>query len=98
MKKYVMDRRQFLRSLVYGGIFVAGQPLLSACRPFLLESSTEEFLDDPDVEIRLVAKPDVQRIFPGSPTKIWRYQGEVLKGPSDTLISLQDSYLVGPDS
>lgn len=95
MKKYIMDRRQFLRYLVYGGLFTAGQPLLSACRPLLTESPTNEFLNDPDVEIRLVAKPDVQQIFPGPPTKIWHYRGEVLKGPSDTLTLLQESYL-GP--
>ena len=95
MRKYVMDRRQFLRYLAYGGIFTVCQPLLSGCSPFLTEQPTAEFQADPDVEIRLVAKPDVQQIFPGPPTEIWRYQGEVLKGPSDTLLSLPDSYL-GP--
>ncbi|MBW6466865.1 MAG: multicopper oxidase domain-containing protein [Brevefilum sp.] len=95
MRKYVMDRRQFLRYLAYGGIFTVSQPLLSACRPLLSEQTATEFHGDPDVEIRLTAKPDVQQIFTGSPTEIWRYQGEVLKGPSDTLISLPGSYL-GP--
>jgi len=95
MEKLVIDRRQFLRYLVYGSIFTASQPLLSACRPFITEHPTQEFQGDPDVEIRLVAKSDVQQIFPGSPTEIWRYQGEVLKGPSDTLGSLPNSYL-GP--
>jgi blue copper oxidase len=75
--------------------FTICQPLLSGCSPFLTEQPTAEFQGDPDVEIRLVAKPDVQQIFPGPPTEIWRYQGEVLKGPSDTLVSLPDSYL-GP--
>jgi blue copper oxidase len=95
MRKYVMDRRQFLRYLAYGSVYTICQPLLSGCSPFLTEQPTAEFQGDPDVEIRLVAKPDVQQIFPGPPTEIWRYQGEVLKGPSDTLVSLPDSYL-GP--
>ncbi len=50
---------------------------------------------DPDVEILLTAKPDVQQILPGPPTNIWRYEGEVLKGPNDRLITLPNSYL-GP--
>jgi blue copper oxidase len=95
MRKYIMDRRQFLRYLVYGSIFTASQPLLSACRPILTGQPTQAFQGNPDIEIRLVAKPDVQQIIPGRPTEIWRYQGEVLRGPSDTLGSLPDSYL-GP--
>jgi blue copper oxidase len=95
MRKFVMDRRQFLRYLAYGGIFTVCQPLLSSCSPLLAEQPTTEFQGDPDVEIRLVAKPDVQQIFSGFPTEIWRFQGEVLKGPSDTLVTLPDSYL-GP--
>jgi hypothetical protein len=69
MRKFVMDRRQFLRYLAYGGIFTVCQPLLSSCSPLLAEQPTTEFQGDPDVEIRLVAKPDVQQIFPGSPQK-----------------------------
>ncbi|MFN2302619.1 MAG: multicopper oxidase family protein [Anaerolineales bacterium] len=94
MRKTRIDRRQFLRYLGYGGVFLASQPILSACRPFFTDRQTAE-IDDPDVEIQLTAKPDVQQIFPGLPTKIWRYQGEVIKGPPGSLITLPDSYL-GP--
>jgi hypothetical protein len=37
----------------------------------------------------------MQQIFPGPPTHIWRYQGEVIKGPSNSLSNLENSYL-GP--
>jgi blue copper oxidase len=96
MRKFAMNRRQFLRSLGFSAIAIASQPLLKACR-FIptAQESTAAFQGDPDVEIRLVAKPDVEQIFPGPLTDIWRYQGEILKGPSDTLISLPNSYL-GP--
>lgn len=95
MSNFVMDRRQFLRYLAYGGFFIAGQQWLSACNSFSSPQPTTVFQGDPDVEIRLIAKPDVQQIFPGSSTIIWRFQAEVLKGPPDTIISLPDSYL-GP--
>jgi len=95
MKKYVMNRRQFLRYLGYGGIFLASPPLLSACRSFINEQPTAVFEGEPDLEIRLTAKPGEQQIFPGPATEVWRYQGEVLKGPSDSLVSIPDSYL-GP--
>jgi FtsP/CotA-like multicopper oxidase with cupredoxin domain len=95
MSKSMISRRQFLRYIGYGGIFLAGQQILSACRPFLPDGLTPESEGEPDVEVRLVARPDTQQIFPGAPTRIWRYQGEVIKGPSDSLMSLPGSYL-GP--
>ena len=96
MRKFVMSRRHFLRYLAYGSIVIASQPLLKACSIFTPEHEPMvAFQGDPDVEIRLVAKPDVQEIFPGSTTGIWRYQGEVIKGPAESLISLPNSYL-GP--
>lgn len=95
MSKAMINRRQFLRYLGYSGIFLAGQQILSACRPFINAGQTSEPKDEVDVEIQLVAKPDTQQILPGSPTNIWRYQGEVIKGPADNLVSLPGSYL-GP--
>jgi len=95
MRNFVMDRRQFLRTLGLGGMVIASQPLLSACQSYAADPPFAVFQGDPDVEIRLVAQPDVQQIFPGAATNIWRYVGEVLKGPPETLQILSDSYL-GP--
>jgi FtsP/CotA-like multicopper oxidase with cupredoxin domain len=95
MRKFEMDRRQFLRTLGFSGLAIASPPLLSACREILTQSSPPAFQGEPDVEVRLTAKPDVHPIFPGTPTQVWRYEGEVLKGLPDTLNSSPESYL-GP--
>ena len=50
---------------------------------------------DPDLEVRLTAVPDEVGILPGPPTRVWRYRGEVVRGPQDALQTLPDSYL-GP--
>ena len=49
----------------------------------------------PDVELALRAAAGEARILPGSATRLWRFTGEVLKGPSETLQVIPDSYL-GP--
>ena len=49
----------------------------------------------PDVELVLTAAPNDVSVLPGEPTRVWRYSGQLLKGPADTLEILPDSYL-GP--
>ena len=49
----------------------------------------------PDVEFTLTAAPDDMQVLPGAPTRVWRFTGRLLKGPSDTLQTLPGSYL-GP--
>jgi FtsP/CotA-like multicopper oxidase with cupredoxin domain len=49
----------------------------------------------PNVELALRAAPGEAQILPGAPTKVWRFTGEVLKGPAETLQVIPDSYL-GP--
>jgi hypothetical protein len=41
----------------------------------------------PDVEFTLTAAPDEAALFPGAPTRVWRFTGLLLKGP-DTLETL----------
>ncbi|WP_036285782.1 multicopper oxidase family protein [Methylocystis sp. ATCC 49242] len=50
---------------------------------------------NPDVEIELVCKRDAIPILGGKPTQVWRYVGNLVKGPPNTLTSLPNSYL-GP--
>ena len=50
---------------------------------------------EPDVEIALRAVPAQVPILPGSSTKVWQYQGEVLKGAPEVLQDLPNTYL-GP--
>jgi FtsP/CotA-like multicopper oxidase with cupredoxin domain len=50
---------------------------------------------EPDVEIALRAGTAQVPILPGSSTKVWQYQGEVLKGAPEALQDLPNTYL-GP--
>jgi FtsP/CotA-like multicopper oxidase with cupredoxin domain len=49
----------------------------------------------PDIELALRAAPGEAHILSGAPTKVWRFTGQVLKGPAETLQVIPDSYL-GP--
>ncbi len=95
MAKNTISRRGFLRLLGYAGIALSSQQILSACSNRVNQPIDYEITGEPDIEVRLTAKPGTQQIFPGNSTNVWRYTGEVLKGPSDSLISLPDSFL-GP--
>ncbi|QGM97860.1 multicopper oxidase family protein [Methylocystis parvus] len=55
--------------------------------------ATENF--NPDVDVELVCKRDAVNILDGAPTQVWRYAGNLLKGPANTLTALPGSYL-GP--
>jgi len=50
---------------------------------------------NPDVEIALEAVTAESQIFPGSPTKVWQYEGELIQGPPEALSKLPNTYL-GP--
>ncbi|WP_457797788.1 multicopper oxidase family protein [Methylocystis sp. S23] len=50
---------------------------------------------NPDVDIDLVCKRDSVAILDGAPTQVWRYAGNLIKGPANTLAALPGSYL-GP--
>ncbi len=49
----------------------------------------------PDVEIALKSTAAEAQILSGKPTRVWQYQGEVLSGPADALLTLPNTYL-GP--
>ncbi len=49
----------------------------------------------PDVELVLTAAPGELALLPGQPTRVWRFTGQVLKGPAETLQIIPGSYL-GP--
>jgi FtsP/CotA-like multicopper oxidase with cupredoxin domain len=50
---------------------------------------------EPDVELILTAAPAEVRVWPGAPTRVWRFSGQVVKGPPSALQQLDGSYL-GP--
>jgi len=49
----------------------------------------------PDVELTLTAAPSEVPLLPGAPTSVWRFTGDVVKGPASTLQPIANSYL-GP--
>jgi FtsP/CotA-like multicopper oxidase with cupredoxin domain len=50
---------------------------------------------DPDVDIELVCKRDAVQILDGKQTQVWRYVGNLIKGPANAVTPMPDSYL-GP--
>jgi len=70
--------------------FGSGAPVLAQSRP---SAARPSFV--PDVELALRAGPGEARILPGAATQVWRFTGELLKGPPETLHVVPDSYL-GP--
>jgi blue copper oxidase len=90
-----MDRRKFLQSAL-GGTAVLGSTgagiLFGSCEQQQSQANTE-FI--PDVELVLTAAPDQVVLRPGRATPVWRFKGQLTKGPPETLQTLADSYL-GP--
>lgn len=81
------QRREFLGA---AGVFLGAQALLGREQA---RAANPGFY--PDVEIELYARRDRVTIFPDSQTPVWRYAGQLLKGPANTLSYVNDSYL-GP--
>ena len=91
-----ISRRDFLQVLGIGGAALG----LSSCLPkgiipSLLGKEEGNLFESPDIEISLKAVPDQVNLFQGKATTVWRYQGEVLQGPEDTIKTIPNSYL-GP--
>lgn len=83
---YRLDRRDFLRLSGVGlGIIFAGTVL----------DSCSIFRSVPDVEIALQAIPADVNILPGKATRVWQYQGRVIRGDPNSLQTMPGSYL-GP--
>ncbi len=90
-----MDRRRFLQSALGGTAVLSSTGagiLFSSCAQQPSEAKPE-FI--PDVELVLTAAPDEVVLLPGRPTPVWRFTGQVTKGPADTLQTIENSYL-GP--
>lgn len=89
-----ISRRSFLNSFGTGGAALSIISLtnnFSAIKRGHFKISTK----DPDIELLIRAKPDQVPIFMGSETDVWRYEGEIIKGPTDALQIIPGSFL-GP--
>lgn len=85
------QRRQFLKSASLFTLAAMYPPLLLAQRSKTLAKASANF--NPDVEIELIQQQLLLPIFSGPKTRIWKVQGQLLKGPKDSVINHQDTYL-----
>ena len=108
MQKKNMNRRDFLQTASRSTIALAiGSSLiewLSGCTPQNEPqviaptdalTSIPSLAASPDVEFSLRAMISDVSIFSGTPTRVWQYAGEVIKGDPNVLSTIPNSYL-GP--
>ena len=100
MSRKRVHRRTVLQAMAGTGFLLTLSPgfLLTGCDGGVsatelgtLGLDSEEY----DVELNLYATPDSLSILPGTPSEVWRYRAELLKGPEGTISENPDSYL-GP--
>ena len=93
-----MHRRELLRllslSTLAGAVGCAEQPASAGPAAFSRQTTPGAGFV-PDVEFTLTAAPGEVSLLPGAPTRVWRFTGQLTKGPADTLETLPGSYL-GP--
>ena len=88
------SRRSFINQLGLGGAAIGLNALVSACMP-LQNSRPIPAGMEPDLELAIRALPAKIQILDGQATDVWKYEGEVVKGPQDALQVIPGSYL-GP--
>ena len=89
-----LSRRRLLQYLGLGAVASIAVPdwLLAADEQGSREGSQHS---EPDVEIGITAQPTEVQILSGRPTKVWKFFGELVKGPPGTVQEIPESYL-GP--
>ena len=90
-----MKRREFIGLAATGGALLFGGLFFSDVFSRKKVKSEENPNFIPDIEIDLFAIENEVQIFKGKPTKVWSYTAKILKGHSDTITNLKDTYL-GP--
>ncbi len=89
----MINRRQFLYLAGAGALNLVNANGWPFAKAGLASATNKEFV--PDLELALRAAPSQTQIFPGEPTAVWSYSGQVIKGDPNSLINLDQSYL-GP--
>lgn len=87
MKSINYPRRKFLQYTALGALATALPTMLLAENSIRNDKPSSTF--NPDVEIDLIAQAAEVGIFQGPKTRILQYQGKLLKGPHDTLKSVE---------
>ena len=92
----MLNRRQFFQRTGAGALSLMSGGLGSLLAPPFVSAKGKTGNDfDPDLEISMISYRTQIPIFPGSPTRVWSYKGQVLKGDQARLINIDSSYL-GP--
>ena len=92
----MLNRRQFFQRTGAGALSLMSGGLGSLLAPPFVSAEGKTGNDfDPDLEISMISYRTQIPIFPGSPTRVWSYKGQVLKGDQARLINIDSSYL-GP--
>ena len=92
----MINRRQLLKYTSAGamGVFSAGVTSFFPIPQANAEAKPDSAFN-PDLDISLTAAPTEIPLYSGHPTSVWSFRGKVLKGKSEQLVNLKDSYL-GP--
>jgi FtsP/CotA-like multicopper oxidase with cupredoxin domain len=94
MKFHKVTRRDFLKVTgTVGSALLFGRNLNILDLPRQLQAEMDPFV--PDAEIAITATDTSVQILPGSKTRVYRYEGNVLSGSGVTLETVPGSYL-GP--
>jgi hypothetical protein len=89
----MINRRQFLYLAGAGAVNLLDMNAWPLTKVGMASSKDKDVI--PDLELSLTAAPAQVQIFPGEPTTVWTYKGQVTKGDPDSLVNLDQSYL-GP--
>ena len=92
------NRRGFLKLAGYGTLGLAAGgfwPFINLSASGQIQSSVSKTRFFPDLDISLTSQMGELAVFPGEPTRIWRYRAIVNKGDKNRVIHLPGSYL-GP--
>jgi FtsP/CotA-like multicopper oxidase with cupredoxin domain len=94
MSSQSLSRRDFLKAAGLGSAaLVFNQHLQAVGLKAVQKTQPQPF--EPDAEIALTATDTQMQILPGTPTRVYHYQGELLNGSGVTVEDIPGSYL-GP--
>jgi hypothetical protein len=88
------SRRQFLKLTGHGTLGLMAREIYPGFGR-LAAGQTQDTQFVPDLDISLSARPDEVAVFPGNPTRVWRYHATMHKGDQARVVEMPHSYL-GP--
>ena len=85
----MINRRQFLYLAGAGALNLLNLNGMPFAKNGMASAENSDFI--PDLELSLTARPSEAKIFPGRPTTVWQYRGEVIKGDPAGLVNADQS-------